>query len=312
MVSAVIPLFNKGRHIARALDSVLSQSVGDLEVIVVDDGSTDGGHRVVELYRDPRIRLIRQENHGVSLARNKGIEQASYGIIAFLDADDAWKPDFVKTILRLAESCPEAGAYATSYTVVRHDGTLYHPRYSLSILKPGYEGVLDHYWAATYLDLPVCASAVAVRKPVFEKAGLFAPGIPSGEDLDMWARIAIHSRFAYACEELAWYCQNAENRATTNKAIDRVTRPVIKTVEDAIAAGLIPPGDCADARDFLNVTRINHANRYVESMQYGEARKLLKQVKTRRLLKKKMRVYLHTLRGNPLYRLVKIIKGRFM
>ncbi len=312
MVTAVIPLYNKGMHIARALGSALAQTVGGLEVIVVDDGSTDGGHLVVERCGDPRVRLIRQENRGVSLARNRGIAEASGDIIAFLDADDAWKPDFVKTILRLRDDWPQAGAYATSYTVVRQDGSLYHPRFSRRALKPGYEGILDNYWAASCRDLPVWTSAVAVRRDVFDRAGLFPPGVPSGEDMDMWARIAIHSRFAYACREMAWYYQNAENRATTNKAVDRVVRPVIRTVEDAMADGRIPRAMWADAREFLNVTRINRANRFVEAAQYREARALLREVRTGRLLDRKLRTYLHTFREHPLYRLVKCIKGRFM
>ena len=91
-ISVVIPLYNKVKYIRRALDSVLNQTSADLEVIVVDDGSTDGGGHVVLRQHDGRVRLIRQGNKGVSVARNRGVSEARADLIAFLDADDEWLP----------------------------------------------------------------------------------------------------------------------------------------------------------------------------------------------------------------------------
>ena len=88
-VSTVIPLYNKGPHIERAIRSVLGQMFQDIEIIVIDDGSTYNGACVVKDISDPRIRLIQQENARVSAARNRGIKEANADLIAFLDADDA-------------------------------------------------------------------------------------------------------------------------------------------------------------------------------------------------------------------------------
>ena len=100
--SVVIPLYNKGREIARTLGGVAAQTYTPLEVIVVDDGSTDDSARVVEGLDLPGVRLIRQPNGGVSAARNRGIAEAKGDYIALLDADDYWKPEYLeRTLSRL-------------------------------------------------------------------------------------------------------------------------------------------------------------------------------------------------------------------
>jgi glycosyltransferase involved in cell wall biosynthesis len=100
-VSVVIPLYNKAPYIQRAIDSVLAQTYADFELIIVDDGSTDGSGDIVRQYADPRIRLIVQENAGPGAARNRGLREANAEYIAFLDADDEWLPMYLEEQLRL-------------------------------------------------------------------------------------------------------------------------------------------------------------------------------------------------------------------
>jgi len=153
LLSVVIPLYNKARYIRRALDSVLAQTFEDFEVIVVNDGSTDGSEKVVERYTDPRVRLVSQENVGECAARNRGIAEARANLVAFLDADDEWLPGHLAAISRLAEKYPECGAYCTNHKTVGTDGRL---RPSSFTFLPGSssDGVLHDYFKRALTAFP--------------------------------------------------------------------------------------------------------------------------------------------------------------
>jgi glycosyltransferase involved in cell wall biosynthesis len=115
-VSIIIPLYNKGAFIDRALASIAAQTFSDYEVIVVDDGSSDDGPGNVEQQTDPRIQLIRQANAGPGAARNRGLQDARGEFIAFLDADDEWLPDFlVQSVQHLTQAGPEVAAVTSGY-----------------------------------------------------------------------------------------------------------------------------------------------------------------------------------------------------
>lgn len=115
-VSVIVPLYNKGPWVRRSLDSLAAQTFRDFEIIVVDDGSTDDGPSVVAEYPDDRIRLVRQKNAGPGAARNRGIGEAHGELLAFLDADDEWTPDFLEENVRALESAgPQVGAIVCGY-----------------------------------------------------------------------------------------------------------------------------------------------------------------------------------------------------
>ena len=114
-VSVIIPLFNKAPYIERALASVASQTFTDFELIVIDDGSTDGGAAIVESFSDPRLRLIKQDNTGPGAARNRGLREAKGELVAFLDADDEWLPSYLGESVRLLDEQPEAAAVTSGY-----------------------------------------------------------------------------------------------------------------------------------------------------------------------------------------------------
>lgn len=202
-VSVVMPLYNKEADVRRAVESVLNQTVSDFELIVVNDGSTDQGLDVVRSIIDPRIRVFDQENAGVSAARNRGINESRSDLIAFLDADDEWKPEFLETILHLKEKFPSCSVFATNY-VFREVNGKYHSPIIRGLSPHPWEGVIkDYFGVAARSDPPLWTSAVSVKKEALYAVGLFPVRVDTGEDLLTWARLAAKYPVAYTTKPLA-------------------------------------------------------------------------------------------------------------
>ena len=199
-ISVVIPLYNKAPYICRAVSSVLRQSFQDFECIVVDDGSTDGGGDVVEKMGDPRIRLVRQANGGVSRARNKGINVARNRLIAFLDADDEWLPAFLEDSLEMHREHPQIAASFTNYRR-EPEGKPVFPG-----TQPGSRVLADYFaFCLCHHGCGMCSSTVIARRDILLRIGGFPVGRPMGEDLDTWFRLACAGPIAYTTNPLAIY-----------------------------------------------------------------------------------------------------------
>lgn len=209
MISVVIPLFNKQDSIRSTIESVLAQSFKDFELIVVDDGSTDGSVAAVKSMDDPRIRLIEKRNGGVSSARNEGIRRASGEYVAFLDGDDLWGPGFLAEVIRLVQDCPEAGIFGTSYYFLEN-GSKHRAEKPLA---DSFYGIVDNSnWDKAHI---YCSSAVCCRKTALEEVGMFDERIAYGEDLDVWWRIMLKYPAAFSNKPLATYRFDEGNRAMT-------------------------------------------------------------------------------------------------
>ncbi|MFA6062358.1 MAG: glycosyltransferase family A protein [Gallionella sp.] len=209
-ISVVMPLYNKELEVARAIRSVLAQSHTDFELIIVNDGSNDGSVEQVTIFSDERIRLVNQDNQGVSVARNRGVDESNSDLVAFIDSDDEWLPDFLKTILTLVENYPDADVFATSYFMRDSLGKSRTP--ILRGLDKGFsEGILSHYFQlAARSDPPIWSSAVAVKKSALFSVGGFPSGIRNGEDLLTWARLAVNYSIAYSTEPLSVFWMPAD------------------------------------------------------------------------------------------------------
>jgi len=272
-ISVVIPLYNKAPYIQRALDSVLAQSMQSFEVIVVDDGSTDGGGHIVKANVDPRIRLIEQKNAGVSVARNRGIAEAQAELIAFLDADDAWKPAFLATIQKLHQAFPEAGMYATAYEIGRMDGIRTRPNFFNMPNEP-WEGIIPNYFKASWGEPPISASSVAIPKKTFATVGNFPVGVHRGEDLDMWLRAALKYPVAFSSQSQAVYFQDTNHRSGTLHPV-KAALQMVQTAEHALAEGHAPLHLQNDVKEYIAKYQIQTASECVLTGNTVVARKLL-------------------------------------
>lgn len=178
MFSVIIPLYNKAPYIIRALESVFGQTFLDFEVIVINDGSTDGGEVLVQKKFGDKIFLINLENSGVSVARNSGIEVAKGNYIAFLDADDFWHLDYLKWIAEGINSFKNIGIIGSSYSVNSLGNVLINPEISR---------ISDYFRVADFNTLFTSSSTV-IRKDFFVNNKGFKEHLTKGEDLDVWFR----------------------------------------------------------------------------------------------------------------------------
>lgn len=204
MISIVIPLYNKQHSVYSALQSVFRQTFDDYELIVIDDGSTDASAQIVrDNFSDSRLRIISQQNAGVSAARNRGVAEAKGEYVAFLDADDEWKPDYLATQMVLAEKYPHCTVFAVNYEFRNEKGEI-SPTIIRKLPFSGADGVLTNYFeVAACSHPPLWTSAVIVHKEAIQSIGGFPIGIKSGEDLLTWARLACRYEIAYCIEPLA-------------------------------------------------------------------------------------------------------------
>jgi glycosyltransferase involved in cell wall biosynthesis len=278
-VSVVIPLYNKASHITRALNSVFAQSVPPSEVIVIDDGSSDGGSGIAAEYAGKGVNLIEQDNRGVSAARNKGISEARGDLVAFLDADDEWLPEHLATVARLTREYPGCGAYAQAFEVVANGGKRWiHSSEGIPAFP--WEGVIPYYFrsATTY---PIWTSAVVAPRWVFASVGPFPVGVRIGEDLDMWCRIALKYRIAFSTRVGAVYHQEADNRACLLHPMLHEYR-FVRLVQDALASGTVPPEQRRDAFEFVAYHQMLVAANNISAGRPRYARRLLRSCRSTR------------------------------
>lgn len=181
LVSVIIPTYNRGWILKETIDSVWAQDFRDFELIVVNDGSNDNTHDILDLYKEDII-VLQQENKGVSSARNKGIASASGQFIAFLDSDDLWLPQKLSTQVDFFNANPDALICQTEEKWIRN-GIRVNPKKRHKKLSGD---IFEH---SLYLCL-VSPSAVMIKRSLFAKIGMFDETLPACEDYDMWLRIS--------------------------------------------------------------------------------------------------------------------------
>ncbi|MBF2051397.1 MAG: glycosyltransferase [Elainella sp. C42_A2020_010] len=204
-ISVIIPAYNAERTILETIQSVQQQSFQDFEVIVINDGSTDHTAQVVEAIGDDRIKLFSYPNAGLSLARNRGVQQCSGDYIAFLDADDLWTADKLALQHQALQQHPEAGvAYSwTCYMYEKNNTLEFHPCPPIRFEGNVYQKLLVG-------DFIYSGSNVLMRREAVETTGGFDPAMPQCADWDYWLRASVRWPFMAVPQYQILYRQSAQ------------------------------------------------------------------------------------------------------
>jgi glycosyltransferase involved in cell wall biosynthesis len=278
--SVIIPLFNKGPHIARAVKSILKQTLQEFEIIVVDDHSSDEGPAVVRSFDDPRITLIEQDHRGASYTRNHGVRVATTDFIALLDADDEWMPRHLETILRLVEKYPEAGMFTTAYKIQNAEGKI-HWGYKCIPDAP-WEGLLpDYFRSCTLGNYPVNASNVVIPKKIFHEMGGFPESYWYGEDADLFGKIALKYPVAFSWKFGAIYHVDASNRACEKDHPRNYEEPFVKTARAALLKGEVRPDRIESVNEFITRKEMHRVYCNLDDGNLKTAESILKQCTTK-------------------------------
>jgi len=224
-VSVIIPTYNRGWILKEAIDSVLAQDYKDLELIVVDDGSTDNTFEILASYGND-IKVLFQENKGVSAARNRGITEASGQLIAFLDSDDLWLPRKLSTQIDFFNQMPDALICQTEEIWVRNgirvNPKKRHKKPSGMIFEPSLELCL------------VSPSAVMIRRSLFDRVGEFDVTLSACEDYDLWLRISCRFPVHLIDTPLIIKRGGHDDQLSSMKGLDKFR---IKAIEKVINSG---------------------------------------------------------------------------
>ncbi len=289
--SVIIPLYNKAPYIRKALESVLAQTYTDYELIIVDDGSTDGSAEIAEAILQEairqqgyeakgmensaadtlasclsplalRLRLLKQPNQGVSAARNAGVAQAHAEYIAFLDADDWWEPTYLERMAQLIEDYPDAGLYACNYVYYKPGKT----HVALDI-PTGYINYSKAYYESGVM--PVWTGAAIIPRKLFVEVGGFRENLWMAEDFDLWIRIALKYLVVFLNEPLAYYNQEVQLKW---RALGKLYPPIRQFAFDADY--LIPyQTNNIDIKRVVDMVKITCLRQYYISRKYHQLTK---------------------------------------
>ncbi|HSV43099.1 MAG TPA: glycosyltransferase family A protein [Candidatus Bathyarchaeia archaeon] len=286
--SVVIPLYNKEKSIQRAIDSVLNQAYPNFELIIINDGSNDNSLSAATIYEHhPKIKIITQENRGECAARNRGIKEAAFDYIAFLDADDSWEPGFLTEILNLIRKYPDCGIYATSFQrIISSSKTEQQKFVGIPFANDGRDGIINNFFfSMAYGQDPIgTASAVCIPKKIFTECGLFLEKTKQlQEDVEMWIRIACRYPVAFSGKVCVNYHCDAENRACLNFTLESDIHPVERTIDKLFHEGHCSPTNMTFLKEYLALIYFSNAVRCLAHRQPALTRKLARKVQTKRL-----------------------------
>lgn len=204
LISVIVPTYNRAALIHETLASIFEQTYADYEVLVVDDGSDDGTYETLASYGD-RIRYLRIQHAGASVARNAGMALARGDTVAFLDSDDRWTPTFLEKMTAALTAAPGAGFAYCDYAMFSRDGPV-----QPVCLAPD-EKINGDIFPKLLEGAFVCTGSLLIRRSALQQIGGFDPGLRIVHDWDLWLRLAHRYDAVYVDEPLLRIRRHAEN-----------------------------------------------------------------------------------------------------
>ena len=272
-VSVIIPLYNKGPFIEATLRSVLSSPTSPAEILVIDDGSTDDGPEKIGLFMDSRVRLLRQENAGVSAARNRGLAEARGELVAFLDADDIWHPEYLASIVAQARMFPECGIVSTHNYRFTETEEVVLPVYP----RGAFDGpkVIDNFFDFWSRNVePFYIASCAFRRTWVREAGLrFPEGESLGEDLDFIFLAAERWPVSFDGRPLVGYRRDVPGQLS--RIPPGGLPPYLVRLQTRLDRGEVESRHRRGMGRILCVSRLNHIYDLVEADHRRSATRLL-------------------------------------
>lgn len=216
--SVVIAVYNKEKHLAKTLQSVFAQTFQDFEVVLVNDGSTDGSEKVIKQFKDSRLRYYHQENKGAAAGRNAAINKATAPYIALLDADDLWEPTYLETMDTLIKTHPNENVFACAVAVETKGKTI-KSAYSIPNLTANKTYIVD-YFKSSFFNTILTSSSTIFNKNILQKVSNYDTTLESGEDTDFWIKIGLNFKIVFINKQLVtyrYYSQSLSNRIKSVK-----------------------------------------------------------------------------------------------
>lgn len=229
LVSTIIPAYNARRFIERALQSAFEQNVPRMEILVVDDGSTDGTRELVQTYETRGVKLLcRAARGGAAAARNTGLQVATGEFIAFLDADDEWLPGKLVRQLALMNAHPQMTFVSCRATLIDENGKDTGDIYRGASAAQGPDG-----WRTLLAHPCVATPSVLARRSAIITAGAFNKWLPVAEDQDLWIRLSLMGEIGYIPETMVRVhsTPNSLSKAKIREQADHVLPMVISYLE---------------------------------------------------------------------------------
>lgn len=266
--SVIITVYNKEKYIFDTIQSVLNQDFSDFEVIIVNDGSKDASEKEIKKFTDNRIHYYLTSNNGASTARNFAIEKSNTDYLCFLDGDDIWERNHLEVVKNLLVEFPNCGIYASRYKLVfKNNQTLVPEFEGISI---DFKGIVADYFTSSMNHPIATSSSIMIPKKVFDILGDFKTTISSGQDTDMWIRIALHYKIAISNVVTAKYIHHIEDSLSKT---DILSKSILK-FDDFIKA----EETNYSLKKYLDKYRKEYALKYKMANENVKSRELFKHI----------------------------------